>query len=40
LTPEQAAALRPKFNFAWLYPITCLLTLGCGVLFGRRRVEG
>jgi SSS family transporter len=40
LTPEQAAALRPKFNFAWLYPITCLITLGCGVLFGRRRVEG
>lgn len=37
LTPEQAAALRPKFNFAWLYPITCLITLACGILLGRKR---
>lgn len=37
LTPEQAAALRPKFNFAWLYPITCLITLTCGILLGRKR---
>jgi SSS family solute:Na+ symporter len=35
LSPEMADSLRPKFNFAWLYPITCLLTLGCGLLFGR-----
>ena len=37
LTPETAASLRPKLSFAWLYPVTCLLTLGCGVLFGRVR---
>jgi SSS family transporter len=36
LTPEQAEAARPKLNFAWLYPITCLLTLGCGIAFGRK----
>lgn len=36
ITAEQAAQWRPRINFAWLYPITCLLTLGCGVLFGRR----
>lgn len=33
---ETAAALRPKLSFAWLYPITCLLTFGCGVLFGKK----
>jgi len=37
ITPEQAVELRPKISFAWLYPITCLLTFGCGVLFGRRK---
>jgi SSS family solute:Na+ symporter len=37
LTPEQADALRPKFNFAWLYPITCLITLASGILLGRKR---
>ncbi len=36
LSPEQAEAARPKVNFAWLYPVTCLITLGCGVAFGRR----
>ncbi len=36
LTAEQAAAARPKINFAWLYPITCLLTLGCGIVLGRK----
>jgi solute:Na+ symporter, SSS family len=36
LSPEEAKELRPKISFAWLYPITCLLTLGCGILFGRR----
>ncbi len=36
LTEDRAAALRPEVNFAWLYPVTCLLTLGCGVLFGRK----
>jgi SSS family transporter len=38
ITPEQALAFRPKFNFAWLYPITCLVTLGCGILLGRKRI--
>ena len=33
---ETATELRPKLSFAWLYPITCFLTFGCGVLFGRR----
>lgn len=37
ITPDQAALWRPRVNFAWLYPATCLLTLGCGILFGRRR---
>jgi SSS family transporter len=36
ITPAQALALQPKINFAWLYPITCLLTLGCGILLGRK----
>jgi SSS family solute:Na+ symporter len=35
ITPEQAADWRPRINFAWLYPITCLITLACGVLLGR-----
>jgi len=34
---ETAGELRPKISFAWLYPVTCLLTLGCGVFFGRIR---
>jgi len=37
ISMEQAAALRPQISFAWMYPITCLLTLGCGILFGRKR---
>lgn len=37
LDAEQVIALRPRISFAWLYPVTCLLTLGCGVLFGRKR---
>jgi hypothetical protein len=28
--------LRPEINFAWLYPITCLITLACGIVFGRK----
>jgi Na+/proline symporter len=36
ITPEQAAAWRPKINFAWFYPITCLLTLACGIALGRK----
>ena len=34
LDPEKAASLRPALSFAWLYPVTCLITLGCGILFG------
>lgn len=37
ITPEQAADWRPRLNFAWLFPITCLITLTCGVVFGRKR---
>lgn len=37
---EQAKDLRPAISFAWLYPVTCLLTLGCGLLFGRRIKPG
>ena len=33
ITPEQAAQWQPKLHYAWLYPITCLITLGCGFLF-------
>jgi Na+/proline symporter len=36
ITPDQALEWRPKINFAWLYPVTCLLTLGCGIVFGRK----
>jgi Na+/proline symporter len=36
ITTEQAAAWRPKINFAWLYPITCLITLACGIALGRK----
>lgn len=36
LTEARATALQPDVNFAWLYPVTCLITLGCGVLFGRK----
>lgn len=35
----QKAAWQPQLNFAWLYPITCLLTLGCGIVFGRKTAE-
>jgi hypothetical protein len=28
------AQLNIKISYAWMYPITCLLTLGCGVLGG------
>jgi SSS family transporter len=36
ITTEQAAAWRPKINFAWLYPVTCLITLACGIALGRK----
>lgn len=35
ITPAQATAWRPPISFAWLYPVTCLLTLGCGIFLGR-----
>jgi len=37
ISMEQAVALRPQISFAWMYPVTTLLTLGCGILFGRKR---
>jgi Na+/proline symporter len=40
LTSAEAEVIRPKLNFAWLYPVTCLITLGCGVLLGRKRTNG
>lgn len=36
ITIEEARELRPRISFAWLFPITCLLTLGCGILFGKK----
>ncbi|GAB4249011.1 MAG: sodium:solute symporter [Candidatus Methylacidiphilales bacterium] len=39
LTPEQVLEIKPKITFAWLYPITCLVTVGCGLL-GAERKEG
>ncbi|MFV0414996.1 MAG: sodium:solute symporter family transporter [Chthoniobacterales bacterium] len=35
ISPEQATAFRPKLSFAWLYPITTLITFGCGLIFGK-----
>jgi SSS family solute:Na+ symporter len=43
LTATPAAdwlAYKPKLSFVWLYPITCLLTLGCGILLGRKPPTG
>jgi solute:Na+ symporter, SSS family len=37
LSAEQAADWRPRINFAWLYPLTCLVTLACGILLGRKQ---
>lgn len=39
ITPGAAEAIRPKLNFAWLYPITCFITFACGVAFGRPRPQ-
>lgn len=36
---ETLASLRPSISFAWLYPITCLLTLSCGILLGRKSMQ-
>jgi hypothetical protein len=36
ITAEQAKAWQPKVHFAWMYPVTTLVTLGCGFLLGRR----
>lgn len=33
LTPEAMQAARPGVSFVWLYPVTCLLTVTCGVLW-------
>jgi Na+/proline symporter len=36
ITVDQASAWQPKLHYAWMYPITTLVTLACGVMFGRR----
>jgi SSS family transporter len=35
LPADAVTQFRPKISFAWLYPVTCLLTLGCGILWGK-----
>jgi SSS family transporter len=40
ITPEQAVAWRPKIAFPWLYPVTCFLTFGLGLIGSRRRGAG
>jgi SSS family transporter len=35
MSAETMTALRPAISFVWLYPITCLLTILCGVLIRR-----
>lgn len=37
ITSEGITAARPGISFVWLYPITCLLTVSCGVLWPRRQ---
>ncbi len=39
LTPEEARALVPKINFAWLYPLTTGITFFSGLLLGRKATE-
>lgn len=39
ITAEQAVQWKPKLHYAWLYPITCLITLGCGFLFSSKLVK-
>lgn len=39
ITTEQAAQWQPKLHYAWLYPITCLITLVCGLLFSNPQVK-
>jgi SSS family transporter len=39
ITLDQAKAWQPKLHYAWMYPITTLVTLGCGLMFGRRTSE-
>ena len=40
ITPEQATQWQPKLHYAWLYPTTCFITLGCGLLFSSKPTEG
>ena len=41
---QDPASLGVKISYAWMYPITCLLTLGCGILggliIGKKKPEG
>ena len=34
---QDPAALAVKLSYAWMYPLTCLLTLGCGIIGGQLR---
>ncbi len=36
ISVAHASAWQPHLHFAWMYPITTAVTLGCGVLLGRR----
>ena len=36
ITAAQAASWKPALSYAWLFPMTCLLTLGSGILLGRK----
>ncbi|MFH1067321.1 MAG: sodium/solute symporter [bacterium] len=36
ITAEQATLWQPQLSYAWLYPITCFLTMSCGLLFRRK----
>lgn len=40
ITREKAAALKPDVTYAWMYPLTTVITFACGYLFGRRVPPG
>ncbi len=37
ITVDQRESWQPDINFAWLYPMTTLITLACGLWLGRRK---
>ncbi len=36
MTAETMTAIRPGISFVWLYPVTCLLTVICGLMIRRQ----